>query len=46
MYLFCPKINKNDSRKSYIKKILDSILHALSFSVHDVPSHFYELILA
>ena len=46
MYLFCPKISKNDSRKSFIKKLLDTILHALSFSVHNIFSHFYDLILA
>ena len=46
MYLFCPKINKNDSRKSFIKKPLDSILYALSFSVYNIPSRFYGLILA
>ena len=46
MYLFCPKISKNDSRKSFIKELLGSILYALSFSVHNIPSHFYDLILA
>ena len=46
MYLFCPKICKNDSRKSFIKKLLDSILYAESFSVHNIPSYFYELALA
>ena len=45
MYLFCPKFSKNHSRKSFIKKLLDSILYVLSFSVHNVPSHFYDLIL-
>ena len=29
MYLFCPKISKNDSRKSFIKGFLNSILYAL-----------------
>ena len=28
VYLFCPKISKNDSRKSFIKKLLNSILSA------------------
>ena len=46
MYLFCPKISKNDSRKPFIKKIRDSILCALSFSVLNIPSHFHDLILA
>ena len=46
MYLFCPEISKNDSSKSFIKKLLDGILYALSFSVHNIPSHFYDLILA
>ena len=46
MYLFCPKISKNDSRKPFIKKLLGSIFYALSFSVHNVASHFYDLILA
>ena len=46
MYLSCPKISKNDSRKSFIKKLLDSILYALSFSVHNIPSHFYDMVLA
>ena len=38
MYLFYPKINKNDSRKSFNKKLLNSVLYALSFSVHNIPS--------
>ena len=38
MYLFCPKISKNGSRKSFIKKLLDGIFNALSFSVHNIPS--------
>ena len=42
MYIFCPKINKNDSRKSFIKRLLDSMLYALS-SAHNIPSHFYEV---
>ena len=46
MYLFSPKISKNDSRKSFVKKLLDSILYALSFRVHNIPSHFHDLILA
>ena len=46
MYLFCPKISENDSRKSVIKKLPDRILYALSFSVHNIPSHFCDLILA
>ena len=46
MYLFCPKISKNDPRKSFIKKLLDSILYALSLNVNNIPSHFYDLILA
>ena len=46
MYLFCPKISKNGSRKSFIKKLPDNILDALSLSVHNIPSHFYDLILA
>ena len=46
MYLFCPKISKNDSRKSVIKQLLDRILYGLSFSVHNIPSHFYDLVLA
>ena len=33
MYLFCPKVIKNDSRKSFIKNPLDNMLYALSFSV-------------
>ena len=28
MYLFCPKISKNDSRKLFVEKVLDSILYA------------------
>ena len=46
MYLFCPKISKNDSRKSFIKKLLDKILYAQSFSAHNIPSYFYDLISA
>ena len=34
------KISKNDSRK------LESVRYALSFSVHNIPSHFYDLNLA
>ena len=34
MYLFCRKICKNYPRKSFIKKLLSSILYVLSFSVH------------
>ena len=34
MYLFCPKLSKNDSRKAFVKKLLDSILYVLPFSVH------------
>ena len=41
----CSKISKNDSRKSFIKKLLDRILYTLSFSAHNIPSHFYDLIL-
>ena len=33
----CPKISKNDSRIPFIKKLLDSILYAQSFSVHNIP---------
>ena len=57
MYLFYPKISKNDSGKSFIKRFLQSILYALSFGVHNIPydlsfsvhiipSHFYDLVLA
>ena len=46
MYLFCAKTSKNGSRKSFINELLDSILYALSFSVHNIPSNFYDLILA
>ena len=46
MYLSCPKINKNDSRKSFIKKLLESILCALSFCVHNIATHLYDLTLA
>ena len=45
MHLFCPKISKNDSRKPFIKKLLDSILYVQSFSVHNIPSYLYDLIL-
>ena len=41
-----PKISKNDYRKSFIKNLLDSIWYALSLSVHNIPSHLYDLILA
>ena len=44
--LFCPKITKNDSKKSFIKKFLDSILYVQSFSVNNIPSYFCDLILA
>ena len=38
VYLFFPKITKNNSRKSFIKRLL-------SISVHNIPSYFYDLIL-
>ena len=44
--LFCPEISKNDSRKPFIKKFLDSILYVQSFSVNNIPSYFCDLILA
>ena len=46
MYLFSAKIGKNDSRKSFTKKLLDSILYALSFSVRNIAPYFYDLGLA
>ena len=46
MNLFYPRVSKNDSRKSFIKALLDSILYTLSFSVHNILPHFYDLILA
>ena len=45
LYLFSQKTNKNVSRKSFIKTLLDSIWYSLSFSVHNTPSYFYDLIL-
>ena len=41
-----PKTSKNDFRKSFIKTLLDSIWYVLSFCVQNLPSHFYDLILA
>ena len=46
MYLFFPKISKHDSRKPFNKKPLDSMLYALSLKVYNIPSQFYDLILA
>ena len=46
VYIFFHEINKNDSRKSFIKKLLDNMWYAVSFSAHNIYSHFYDLILA
>ena len=46
MYLRSPEIGKNDSRKPFTEKLLDTILYAPSFSVHNTLSHFYDMILA
>ena len=46
VYLFFPKIGKNDSKKAFIKKLVDKLWYALSSSIHNIPSHFCDLILA
>ena len=46
VYLFFPKIGKNDCKKAFIKKLVDRIWYALSSSTHNIPSHFCDLILA
>ena len=46
VYLFFPKISKSDFRKAFIKNLLDNIWYALSFSVHNIPCHVYDLVLA
>ena len=38
MYLFYPKISKNDSRKSFIKKLLDSILYSRGCKGNDAAN--------
>ena len=35
-YLFWPKISKNDSRRSFIKKLLDNTLYVQSFTAYSL----------
>ena len=46
VYIFFPEISKNDSRKSFIKKILENMWYAISYSAHNIFSHFCGLTLA